>query len=151
MTNKSSIKILGVGGVARSGKNTFCDIAQKLLEANDFKVRQFSFAEEVKSDLAEFVKSKCGIDIYNMTPEEKESIRPLMVWYGTDYWRKKNNNIWIEKLEAKIYDSKQKYDVALISDVRYENESVWIKNKNGCVVHLTKTMTGKDSYGNIIL
>ena len=109
MKHKNLI-VIGAGGVARSGKNTYCDIAQVLLERKRYKVKQFSFADKVRDDLAEFVFKKCdGIDIRNMTPEQKDLIRPLMVWYGTDFWRKLNINKWIDELDRQIKSISEPY------------------------------------------
>ena len=50
--------VVGVSGVARSGKNLFCDMIAYELEQKGISSRQFALANELKLDCLEFLKEK---------------------------------------------------------------------------------------------
>jgi tRNA uridine 5-carbamoylmethylation protein Kti12 len=74
------MKVIGISGLARSGKDCFATIATKILtEKYKLKVDRHALAYELKDDLKDLVKKKTGIDIFTEKTEEKNIIRPLLV------------------------------------------------------------------------
>jgi hypothetical protein len=131
------MKIIGIGGLARAGKDTFCGIAQNILKKNGFKPKQYAFATLLKNEVAPFLKEKCGVDIWTTNSEEKSDIRDFLVWYGTTFWRKKQPKRWITELDYQLLLDKDNVDIALVSDVRYPNEGEWIHSHMGYLIHIS--------------
>ena len=120
--------IIGISGCARSGKDLFFKLLSNNLNPK-FNLKRFAFADELKNDLSCLLKQNFNIDPLNPTPEEKELIRPLLVCYGTDIARKINENYWIQKIQPKIIENlKIKNNIAVLTDVRYVNEQLFVKN-----------------------
>lgn len=71
------MKIIGVSGFARSGKDLFTAVAQKLLTEQGLKTEKYALAYELKNDLKDLIKSKVGIDVFTENTNEKNIIRPL--------------------------------------------------------------------------
>tara|TARA_R110002020_G_scaffold55309_2_gene153590 strand:+ start:12867 stop:13697 length:831 start_codon:yes stop_codon:yes gene_type:complete len=62
--------------------------------------------------------------------------REVLQYVGTDIFRKMNSNVWIDSLYRKIEEDSP--EVALISDVRFENEISSLQEKGGFVVGLSR-------------
>jgi hypothetical protein len=76
------MKLIGISGVARSGKDLFTTVAQEVLKQHGLKTERFALAYELKSDLKDLIHAKTGIDVFTENTEEKNIIRPLLVAYG---------------------------------------------------------------------
>lgn len=118
--------IIGVSGVARSGKDTFFKIFKKCMGNEGKFFKRFAFADKLKSDIRPLIKRSFNIDINKCSDEEKEIVRPFMVEYGR-LGRKINEDYWINKLMNQVLSYKDPRS-AVITDVRYENEQLYLKN-----------------------
>ena len=135
------MKLIGISGLARSGKDLFTTVAQEILKENKIKSERFALAYELKSDLKELIFKKTGIDVFTENTEEKNIIRPLLVAYGDVMRKISEGRYWTQKVEQRI--GKSKADVVFITDIRYdhyvEDECTWLKMKQcGKLVHITK-------------
>jgi hypothetical protein len=133
---KNNMKVIGVTGLARTGKDIYCKIATRILTDSGFVVKKYAFADTLKNEVLPFLRDVCGVDVWTDDTEIKTDIRDFLVWYGTTFWRKREPNRWIKNVEIQL--DKDKPDVALISDVRYPNEGHWIHSQEGFLVHLSK-------------
>jgi len=131
------MKIIGVAGYARAGKDTFTSIALDILNKNGIKAKQYSFAETLKEEVKEFLQKNCGVDVYTQDTELKKDIRDFLVWYGTTFWRKRDPNRWIRRVDSQLKSDGNAIDIAIVSDVRYSNECEWIHSWGGYLVHIT--------------
>lgn len=131
------MKIIGCTGVARSGKDTYCGIAMEILNRNGISSKKYSFADELKREVAGFLQEKCGVDVWTNITELKTDIRDFLVWYGTTFWRKRDPEKWIKIVNDSIEKDNGSIDVGFISDVRYPNEGDWIHNKSGKLIHIS--------------
>lgn len=134
-------KIIGISGVARSGKDTFCLLSAKRLNKSKQVAMRCAFADNVKADLHQLLIKKAGISAYTNLDKEKELIRPLLVAYGTDLMRKVDEDYWIKRLELTVKAAGQIDATAFITDVRYMNEVEWIQEQGGKIIHITKKGT----------
>ena len=116
--------IIGISGVARSGKDTFFKCLNNIKSPSVFK--RVAFADELKNDLSNLILNNFNIDIFNCSDEEKEIIRPIMVSYGVAA-RSINQNFWIDKIVNKV-SSYSDARIPVLTDVRYENEQKFLKN-----------------------
>lgn len=134
----NSVKVLGLCGFARCGKDTFFSITKGHLPNMGLKPFRISFADALKDDVREFLLDKTGIDSFTEKTEEKEIIRDFLVAYGTKLMRKINNKCWIEKITNTIEEKVALGYLPVLTDVRYENELDWVKSLGGSNIHITR-------------
>lgn len=135
------MKIIGVSGFARSGKDLFTSVAQNILSDHGIKSEKYALAYELKSDLKDLIKEKVGIDVFTENTSEKNIIRPLLVAYGDVMRKTSEGKYWTQKVESRIINSKS--DIVFITDIRYdhypEDECTWLQRKmSGKLIHITK-------------
>ena len=134
----NNVNLIGIAGVAGSGKDTFAEIIKKVFESNGFEVNCLSFAKKLKEEVAEVSKNMYGIDTTNCTREEKNLIRPLLLAHGAIMREKTKGQYWINGIKDLVSNDK----INIITDVRfceYECDEVdWIQSNNGIVVHITR-------------
>ena len=134
----NNVNLIGIAGVAGSGKDTFAEIIKKVFESNGFEVNCLSFAKKLKEEVAEVSKNMYGIDTTNCTREEKNLVRPLLLAHGAIMREKTKGQYWINGIKDLVSNDK----INIITDVRfceYECDEVdWIQSNNGIVVHITR-------------
>ena len=107
------------------------------------KCKKLSLADDLKEEAAEWTLEKYGIDCRTCSREDKEVVRPLLVFHGTVRRGQTKGRYWIDKLDKKIKNLKlDDGEVLVITDIRYcqyeEDEVFWLKNElGGTLVHLT--------------
>ena len=104
-----------------------------IFETLGIKAKRYAFADELKREVQSFLMQKTGLDSFTQNDEQKKMVRPFLVAYGTNIRRALNKNCWIDTLKEFI----SKDEIAIISDVRYENEADWIQ-ENGFLIHLAR-------------
>ena len=135
--------IVGLSGVAKSGKDSFYNIAEQFFLNSKIKTKRLALADLLKSDLYNFILNKIGVDMKNMNATEKDLIRPLMVVYGSIKRQQTSGKHWTYNLQKEIKEYLKKYDIIFITDIRYayypEDELVWLKqNNNGLLLHISR-------------
>lgn len=134
--------LIGLHGPARSGKDT----AAHYLAAH-YQFLLYAFALPLKTALQL---------MFNLTNEQMEgalkeqplewlgkSPRELMQTLGTEWGRNQvNPRLWLllaEQHLANMADMSQDWcNGFVISDVRFENEAQWVRERGGVVVHLRR-------------
>lgn len=150
------IKLLGLTGKKRSGKNYTATIIRKVAEP-EIQVIELSFASALKKEVASFL----AIDIAELEGENKEEYRTLLQWWGTDYRRNKyGDNYWIDRMDEavqrikqpswlqwakELFGSKPKNIVIVITDVRFPNEAEYVINNGGCLWHVVNPDQTEDA------
>jgi dephospho-CoA kinase len=127
------MRIIGLTGQARSGKDTVAEI----IEYNT-ACSKFAFADPIKDMLF----SGLGIDI-GQSKDTSEfcgvSHRKLMQTLGTDWGRIMiSEDIWLEVVRQKtevVRLLSQNKGTVLVTDVRFPNEAAWVR-KNGTLIHV---------------
>lgn len=132
--------IIGISGVARSGKDTFFKILKRSLSIEYGECKRFAFADEIKKELNDITLKNFNIDCFNLSDSNKEIVRPLMVAYGTNLARAINSNHWINRIESSVTKHYKSGGVAVITDVRYPNEQSFIKKnfKHSFNIHINR-------------
>jgi nicotinamide riboside kinase len=130
------MKLIGICGPARSGKDTLADNFVNIFNEQNVKSCKTSFAKQLKLECKDFLQKTIGIDSFTEEDSEKEIIRPLLVTWGTHVRRKLNPNVWVKSLESKINPN----EITIISDVRFENEFNWIKENGGYIVFIDRSL-----------
>lgn len=148
--SNSNIKVLGISGLARSGKDTFVGIAKNILTKNGYTPIRIAFADELKKEAQAMLKAnKFSASVYTEDSEAKKLIRPLLVWWGCQRrYESEGGAHWVNtadslmKSDIKVLTDKgipSENLVFLVSDVRFENEAKWIQNSwGGVVIHLKR-------------
>lgn len=126
--------IVGISGVARSGKDTLANGFVKILKEIGVKSERLALADELKSECRSFIKKTLNIDVLNMTDDEKKIVRPFLVFWGTHMRRKADENCWIKSLEKR----RKPDTLTIVSDIRYQNEADWIKESGGFLIHIAR-------------
>ena len=128
--------LVGITGRARSGKDT---IAKYLEKYHAFTLD--SFAAPIRSMLVHTLglKNLEELDSIKHIPNTilgGNTPRYAMQTIGTEWGRGMiNDSIWIDSCIARI----EKYDRAIISDVRFDNEAERIKNRGGVILKVHRT------------
>lgn len=112
--------IIGLVGERRSGKDTVCEILQKI---SGEKFERAAFADELKRQVAKIF----GISIDKLNAiKALPPVRHLLQWYGTDYVRYlEGENYWVDQLQLLLHQSNA--SCWIITDVRFQNEANWVK------------------------
>lgn len=134
--------IIGLTGLARSGKNTVgAEIAQ-------YGYRPVAFATPIKhmlDSLFEYIDLSQRDHIWNDEWKEapvlgKWSPRGLAQTLGTEWGRKTiNSDLWLDLLQAHIQSEYRRYgyNKFVITDVRFNNEAEWLREV-GKLVHVIR-------------
>lgn len=146
------MKVIGIAGYARCGKDTFVGIAKNILAANKYRPMRVAFADKLKEETEAMLKAnnfKCTV--YTEDGEAKKLIRPLLVWWGCQrrYDTSATGGLyWVDRVDQQlrelVNDMMKNRDhparvVALVSDVRFVNEAKWVHDQwGGRVIHLKR-------------
>ena len=132
------MKIIGLCGAARSGKDSFYTFSKDIFKSNGILTERIAFADELKQECLKFLKDNTGLSPFTKDPKEKEIIRPFLVTYGTHIRRKLNPNCWIDRINKKAKNLISEGIVPIVTDVRYPNEADWIHSLGGKVIHISR-------------
>lgn len=138
------MKLIGIAGVAGSGKDTVADF---LKEHNNFK--SVAFADPIRAGM----RAMAGLKDKHfqhptkefILPEFGKSPRQMMQTLGTEWARNSvHQDFWLiiaGKEVDKIH--KQAYNAA-ITDVRFENEAAWVRKNGGIIWHIRRGGAGTE-------
>jgi len=134
--------VIGVSGVATSGKDTFFSLLQEYLRQYGITVERLALADKLKQELDPFLRENVGISAWTTNQAEKTLIRPMLVAYGKVKRMKSNGTHWTSQIEP---DLKAKLDAGIIpvvTDIRYgeyENDEIyWLNKFGGKLVYVTR-------------
>lgn len=131
------MKLIGLAGKARCGKNTVGDIL-----SDKFDVGPYGFADALK-DAACVLLCRSDREVYGdddfdreaIMPEWGFSLRHFLQVLGTEGMRKLfREDFWIVRLGLEL-DEYDKGD-AVITDIRFENEADFIRKRGGQIWHV---------------
>lgn len=124
--------IIGLSGKKKSGKDTFYEIASKMLTVPSVKI---AFADALKEEVAK----ACGVSV-EFVETNKIIFRPMLQFWGTDFKRRLiDNEYWIRQLFHKLSEVMDDIGVVFITDVRFKNEARWIEEV-GILVRINRDM-----------
>lgn len=131
--------LIGITGVARSGKDSLCLAIQELMPS--FNWKRFALADPLKKEISSFIFDKFNIDVNNCTNEEKKIIRPLLVGHGEARRQATENQYWWQMCQNKITRCEAKN--VIITDIRFcdehnKDEYHWLRENNGILIHLSR-------------
>jgi len=134
--------LIGITGVARSGKDTFYSILKRFLKEKNIDSDRVALADELKTELQDFIEKKFKININKCDGQDKELIRPLMVAYGKCRRIQTDGKYWTSLAEPKIKELRKNNIIPVITDIRYieykDDEYAWLKNNDGILIHISR-------------
>lgn len=130
--------LIGISGLARSGKDSFFELSKPFLLDNNLTFKRFAFADALKEECDPFLKENTGISAFTENNKEKEIIRPLLVVYGTHIRRKMDKNCWISRIQERVKASIARSEIVFITDVRFKNEIDWVHSLKGTSIHISR-------------
>ena len=115
---------IAIAGQMASGKTTLAEQLQQELESLDYRVVRHSLGFKVK---------QIGSDLFGMTIKD----RPLLQKIGMKM-REIRPAVWIEYVNRSIEEdfAADKYDVAIVDDVRFINEANFFNENDWQVIRL---------------
>jgi hypothetical protein len=116
------MKILGISGYARSGKDT---AALALIEEG---WRRIALADALKREVLAMLAVH-GVTPDLNDPATKEQLRPLLVFWGA-FRRKQDPDYWIMQMPGK--------NCLVVPDIRYLNECNWILGLGGNLLYISR-------------
>ncbi len=152
-----SLKVIGIGGLAGSGKTTICFDLIHYQRSHKLWKGDLPLSYEDKTNLIairplayELKTTICRTFNLNMIEMEKDknqktgltnpitgetdiTYRNLLQYYGTEIFRKTDPDIWVRLLDK--WAKKERMRFIFISDIRFMNEVEYCK-KNGLFVYL---------------
>jgi hypothetical protein len=136
--------IIGITGVARSGKDTFYLILNKYLKERQMNSARIALADDLKKELFDIAKQNFKIDLFKCDGKDKELIRPLMVAYGKCRRIQSEGKYWTSLATPKIKDLMKDNVIPIVTDIRYieykDDEYSWLKNLGGILIHISRKL-----------
>lgn len=135
------MRLLGVTGLARSGKDHAADYL-----ARHMGFYKYAFAEPLKTML----KSVFGDHFHEgdrsgICPETCKSYRVMMQTLGTEWGREQMNpQVWVNLVERKWKEVQtpfampKEYKGMVLSDVRFDSEAEWIERNSGVILQIVR-------------
>lgn len=130
------MKLIGVTGLPRSGKDSFAD---HLVQAYGYKRMQFS--EPLKQAAAVLLnrpvhemRGEQGFDREALLPEWGFTSRMFLQYLGTEGLRGFREDFWVHRMRMDLRMSA--FDRIVITDVRFDNEVTMIHEMGGKVVQV---------------
>lgn len=143
------MKVIGIGGYARAGKDAFVSIAKNILNKNNYEPSRVAFADNLKSEVQGMLRQNgFDVDVYTTDTDAKTKIRPLLVWWGCTRRDLGDGGYWVTVVDKQLRETEAKaqaggyttdHMVVLVSDVRFPNEVEWVqKSWGGEFIHLKR-------------
>lgn len=136
--------MIGLTGVARSGKDTFYSILKKYLKEKNIESQRIALADNLKNELGDFVQDKFKIDLNKCDGVDKELVRPLMVSYGKCRRVQTEGKYWTSLVDSKIKELVKNNILPIVTDIRYieykDDEYAWLKHHNGILIHISRKL-----------
>lgn len=142
-------KVIGLAGVAGSGKDTFFELLSK-----EINCQRYSLADGLKAEVNEWTEKSYGINALTCSRLEKEIIRPFLVFHAGIRRTQSEGRYWIEKLSKELDTRNQNSQIIqVITDIRYDeyekDEVHWLKEElGGKLIHIS--MYRRDEKGKVI-
>ena len=138
--------LIGLVGFARTGKNSFADFLIENINKNSAPTCTFkpiSFAYALRQELDDFLIDKLGVSAFTEDPKEKEIVRPLLICWGTQIIREQiDADYWIKSIQKTIEMNRKNNISSIITDVRFENEVLWLKEMGGISIFIEREEVG---------
>lgn len=136
--------ILGLSGVARSGKDSFATLLIEHLASLGQPAARWAFADQLKRELEPVIWAKYGLSVWSQVSAEKAIFRDDLVAHGRLRRTESNGTYWVKQIDASVRAGLAAGVHQIITDCRYatheEDEADWIKSLGGKVVYIERIL-----------
>ena len=144
-------KIVGLCGVARSGKDTTFSIIKSILNEKNIQIERVALADPLKDICDPFLIQNFGVSIFDCSPKLKEMFRPFLVWFGKMKRIESFGTYWTSLASKKINSLIKQGKSVCVTDCRYceyeKDEDYWLQYElNGSLIYISR----EDETGKII-
>lgn len=130
------MRVIAISGHAQNGKDTCAKMFEKLLTAENKKVRIIHYA-----DLLKFICKQ----YFDWDGNKDDAGRTLLQYVGTDVVRKQDPDFWVNFVFQFLTLFHDEWDYVIIPDARFPNEVSGGKDgKTFNIVHVRVKRTSKD-------
>lgn len=147
----SGVHLIGLCGRAGAGKTT---VAEHL--ASEWSFDHFAFADPLRAMLAALFDDAGVPDAFLTERFLKEqpttlgfSYRHLIQTLGTEWGRSLAPDFWLRIAEAKLQEARRQGAHVVISDVRFQNEARWLRERGGVLVCVLRDDTGEQARDHV--
>lgn len=141
MSNKKNGMLIGLGAVARAGKDTFANFLTEIVQDEGYKVKRFAFADALKAELEPYLNS-LNMSAYETDSAKKAKVRPILVKHGRQRRLETNGRYWIDKIDKSVQNALKEGYIVIITDVRYNtnnnDELGWVHSLGGKVIYVER-------------
>lgn len=123
--------IIGIGHKARQGKDTLARTLVIEAGKRNLYAKQYGFADALKT--------VCRIQ-YGMRAKNPTLLQNTGVFYRDNI----SPNFWVHQLDRQIADERP--EIAIITDIRFQNEHFFIKETGGYTVRITRFLQDGSLY-----
>lgn len=137
--------LIGLSGVARSGKDSFATLLIEYLTSLGQPVARWAFADQLKRELEPVIWAKYGLSVWSQISAEKAIFRDDLVAHGRLRRAESNGTYWVNQIDAPVRAGLAAGIHQIITDCRYAtheaDEADWIKSLGGKVVYIERVLT----------
>ena len=139
-------KIIGIAGVAGSGKDLFYELLSRQVTC-----KRFSLGDQLKKEIKSYCIEHFSIDPLSCSREEKNLIRKCLVSHASIKRKLSEGRYWLEKVDpeiknhifSQILSDGEVSEYSCVTDIRYhqyENDEVsWLKKElGGILIHISQ-------------
>lgn len=144
--------LIGVGCIARVGKDTFFKIFSDILKEYYIDCERVALADQLKVETDSFCREKYGISAFTKDAKEKEIVRDCFVSHGKIMRKLTQGKYWTSLVQPIVDNYRKEKKLVICTDIRFaefeSDEINWLKDKNqGIYIHINRF----DSDGNKFL
>lgn len=140
------MKILGITGKKRSGKDTLCEI---LNDVPNIPVLRRAFADPLKEEVAAML----GVSLEFLEKHKVTHYRGLLQWWGTEYRRQMfSEQYWLVRMGAFIEfisGNSKPNQVLVVTDCRFPNEATYLREHGATIIKVERpSLVSTDSHAS---
>ena len=139
--------IIGLTGAKFSGKDTVGEAIIQAIGKDGRRAQKVSFAGPLKQALCAmfgWTREQLEDHEFKETPEPITGKTPrlIMQLLGTEFGREAlHPEVWLRLADAEVVRMQNNQIVPIITDVRFENESEFLRSRGGILIHVVNPAT----------
>lgn len=133
-----------LGGVARSGKDSFATLLIEHLTSIGRSVSRHAFADALKRELEPEIRAKYGLSVWSQVSAEKDVFRARLVEWGSYRRAQTNGTYWVKQIEDVVKVGLKNGIDQIITDCRHATSDVdeagWGHSLGGKLIYVERVL-----------